>query len=91
MASYPFLELTFFQALQDCGAASPQTGWSPCHVAQEHGWLPLYARSHSQGEYVFDFNWAEAYQRHGLAYYPKLVTSVPVSYTHLTLPTICSV
>ena len=77
MASYPFLELTFFQALQDCGAAAPQTGWSPCHVAQEQGWLPLYARTHSQGEYVFDFSWAEAYQRHGLAYYPKLVTSVP--------------
>ena len=77
MRSYPFLNPAFFQALQQCGATTPETGWSPCHVEREGAWLPLYGRDHSRGEYVFDFSWADAYQRHGLAYYPKLVTSVP--------------
>ena len=77
MTSYPFLNPAFFQALQQCGATTPETGWSPCHVEREGAWLPLYGRDHSRGEYVFDFSWADAYQRHGLAYYPKLVTSVP--------------
>ena len=63
--------------MQQCGATTPETGWSPCHVEREGAWLPLYGRDHSRGEYVFDFSWADAYQRHGLAYYPKLVTSVP--------------
>lgn len=75
--SYPFLTDAFIRALSDCGAATAQTGWRPCHVEEGERWLPLYARSDSWGEYVFDFNWAQAYQRHGLAYYPKLVTAIP--------------
>jgi len=81
---YPFLGKDFFDALQGCGAVAPKTGWQPCHLETEQGWMPLYLRSHSRGEYVFDYSWAEAYHRHGLAYYPKLVTSIP--FTPVTGP-----
>ena len=77
MSVYPFLSDAFFDALQGCGAVNPKTGWQPCHLEADGGWMPLYARSHSRGEYVFDYSWADAYQRHGLDYYPKLVTSIP--------------
>ncbi|EKF75728.1 hypothetical protein A11A3_02627 [Alcanivorax hongdengensis A-11-3] len=74
---YPFLSEAFFTALESSGAAAPGQGWGPCHVREGDRWLPLYSRNQSRGEYVFDFSWADAYQRHGLAYYPKLVTAVP--------------
>ncbi|MDX1804303.1 MAG: GNAT family N-acetyltransferase [Alcanivorax sp.] len=77
MLSYPFLSDVFFRALEASGAASPRQGWLPCHLNDGDNWLPLYRRNQSRGEYVFDFSWAQAYQRHGLAYYPKLVTAVP--------------
>lgn len=82
MSDYPFLDETYLGALESSGAVTAERGWKPCHLALEDGWLPLYARSHSRGEYVFDYSWAEAYQRHGLAYYPKLVTAIP--YTPVT-------
>ena len=84
MSVYPFLSDAFFDALQGCGAVTPKTGWQPCHLETAAGWMPLYARSHSRGEYVFDYSWADAYQRHGLDYYPKLVTSIP--FTPVTGP-----
>ena len=77
MSDYPFLAIPYLTALEDSGAVAAERGWQPRHLELEQGWMPLYLRNQSRGEYVFDFSWAEAYQRHGLAYYPKLVTAVP--------------
>ncbi len=78
----PFMRHAYLHALQATGCASPQTGWSPCHLLLEDknglaGATPLYLKTHSYGEYVFDWAWADAYRRHGLAYYPKLLCAVP--------------
>ncbi len=80
----PFLRHAFLHALQASGCASPATGWDARFVTVWEddklvGGMPLYLKSHSWGEFVFDWAWAEAYQRHGLDYYPKLVGSVPFS------------
>lgn len=80
----PFLRHEFLAALEDSGAACPDTGWSPAHVTLESddellAAMPLYAKSHSMGEFVFDWGWADAYARAGLEYYPKLVSMVPFS------------
>ena len=77
MDRYPFLHSAFDLALHDAGVVGAGTAWQVCHRRQPMGQVPLYLRHSSRGEYVFDFSWAEAYQRHGLAYYPKLVTAVP--------------
>ena len=66
------------------GCAVAETGWQPQHlVLKKHekvvAAMPLYAKHDSYGEFVFDWGWAEAYQRHGLSYYPKLVTAIPFS------------
>jgi predicted N-acyltransferase len=81
---HPFLRHEFFSALHETGCASERTGWAPRFVTlwagdRLRGALPLYLKSHSYGEYVFDWAWAEAYERHGLAYYPKLLSAVPFS------------
>jgi uncharacterized protein len=77
---YPFLEPGFFEALQRSGATGEQTGWQPVHLQRDDDfWMPLWLKSHNRGEYVFDHGWAEAYARHGLSYFPRLVTSVPFS------------
>ena len=78
----PFLRHEFLQALQDSGCVGPRSGWLPQFVTlwqddQLLGAMPLYLKHHSNGEYVFDWAWADAYQRHGLRYYPKLVCAVP--------------
>ena len=78
----PFLSYAFLHALHESGSASPETGWQPQYIALYDGAtlaaaLPLYVKGHSYGEYVFDWAWAEAYQRHGLDYYPKLLSAVP--------------
>ncbi|MBK8083409.1 MAG: N-acetyltransferase [Devosia sp.] len=79
----PFLDHAFLSALEQSGSASRRTGWLPHHLVlsdaagQTVAAMPLYLKSHSQGEYVFDHGWAEAYQRAGGAYYPKLQSSVP--------------
>lgn len=78
----PFLSHEFLCALHDSGCASPATGWRPCFPTLWRGGdllaaMPLYLKSHSFGEYVFDWAWAEAYRRHGLRYYPKLLCAVP--------------
>jgi len=69
-------------ALERSGSATARTGWQPAHLTVEaegevQGILPAYLKSHSQGEYVFDHNWADAYERSGGTYYPKLQLSVP--------------
>ena len=79
---HPFTRYEFFHALEESGSAAPQTGWRPCHLVllsngDVDGLLPLYLKSHSQGEYVFDHGWAEAFERAGGSYYPKLQASVP--------------
>ena len=81
--AYPFTRHAYLAALEDSGCAVPGRGWTPCHlVAEDDGGAlvaaaPLYLKAHSWGEFVFDFSWAEAAQRAGLAYYPKLITAVP--------------
>lgn len=79
----PFLSWEFLEAMESSGAATPTTGWVPRHllIRGDNGRLraamPLYAKMHSRGEFVFDQSWADAYERAGGAYYPKLLTAVP--------------
>ena len=78
----PFLRHEFLAALEHSGAVSPARGWTPCHISVHAGprlvgALPLYRKTHSRGEFVFDFSWAEAYARYGERYYPKLVAATP--------------
>jgi len=78
----PFLSHEFLCALHDSSCAVTETGWTPQYlVLKEHGHLsgamPLYLKTHSYGEYVFDWAWADAYYRHGLHYYPKLLCAIP--------------
>lgn len=78
----PFTRYAFFAALEETGCASARTGWQPVHLAIERGGtiagiLPLYLKNHSRGEYVFDWGWADAFERAGGDYYPKLQASVP--------------
>ena len=86
----PFLAYDFFHALEASGSASPATGWHPRHLVIDGAAgrpvaiLPTWAKSHSQGEYVFDHGWAQAYERAGGRYYPKLQVSVP--FTPVTGP-----
>ncbi len=81
-AATPFLRHAYLLALTASGSATASTGWQPCFLTVHHGdalvaACPLYLKTHSYGEYVFDWAWADAYQRHGLAYYPKLLGAVP--------------
>jgi uncharacterized protein len=78
----PFVSHAFFLAAEDSGSAIGRTGWVPRHLVakvrgQIAGIVPCYLKSHSQGEYVFDRGWADAYERAGGRYYPKLQASVP--------------
>jgi len=79
---HPFLSHEFLSCMEDSGTACPQTGWQPCHLlllreGSLHGAAPLYVKVHSEGEFVFDYAWASAYERMGGAYYPKLQGAVP--------------
>lgn len=86
----PFVSHAFLKALEDSGSATARTGWLPCHlvvsdaVGRVVGAAPLYRKSHSWGEYVFDHGWADAYGRAGGRYYPKLQAAVP--FTPVTGP-----
>ena len=79
----PFLSHAFLDALEKAGTVGPGTGWTPHHLALEGpggtvaGVMPLYAKSHSQGEYVFDHAWADALTRIGGQYYPNLQAALP--------------
>ncbi len=79
----PFVSYAFLSALEASGSAVAKTGWAPYHLALEHesegvvGVMPMYLKNHSQGEYVFDYSWADAFERAGGRYYPKLQVSVP--------------
>ncbi|MSO69063.1 MAG: N-acetyltransferase [Alphaproteobacteria bacterium] len=80
---HPFVRHAFLSALEDSGSAVAATGWLARHVVVEDetrgvvGVMPMYAKSHSYGEYVFDHGWAEAFERAGGRYYPKLQVAVP--------------
>ncbi|MCB2127626.1 MAG: N-acetyltransferase [Rhodobacteraceae bacterium] len=81
-AQDPFTTHRFLAALERSGSVGPGTGWQPHHlIATTDGnvvaVMPLYAKSHSQGEYIFDFAWADAFERAGGRYYPKLQAAVP--------------
>ncbi len=78
----PFTTHRFLGALEASGSVGPGTGWAPRHLVARAGGqvvacAPLYAKGHSQGEYIFDFNWAHAYEQAGGRYYPKLQIAVP--------------
>lgn len=81
-AANPFMRHEYLAALHESGSATPDTGWTPRFVTLWQGGTlagacPLYLKAHSYGEYVFDWAWANAYQQHGLDYYPKAVAAVP--------------
>ncbi len=85
----PFLSYDFLEGLEKTGSIGPDSGWHPYHLAVFDGdrlvaFAPTYAKDNSHGEFVFDWAWADAYQRNGMAYYPKLLTGVP--YTPVTGP-----
>ena len=82
-APTPFMQSAYLLALHRSGSAVRDTGWAPCFMSVETkagelvGGCALYLKGHSYGEYVFDWAWADAYRRHGLRYYPKLLGAVP--------------
>ena len=80
----PLLSHAFLSALEDSQSVGKGTGWQPCPMLVFDdevlvGAMPLYIKSHSYGEYVFDWAWAEAYQQSGMHYYPKLLSAIPFS------------
>ncbi len=89
---YPFLRHEFLYGLETSGCTTPDNGWQPCHAllrgdGELLALLPLYLKGHSYGEYVFDWSWADAWERNGLAYYPKLISAIP--FTPATGPRLC--
>lgn len=85
----PLLSHAFLSALEDSKSVGKGTGWQPQPMLVHNagklvGAMPLYIKNHSYGEYVFDWSWAEAYQRSGLNYYPKLLSAIP--FTPITSP-----
>ena len=81
----PFVSWRFLNALEESGSVSARTGWAPQHLTVEDdtgqviGCAPMYLKGHSQGEYVFDHGWAQAFEQAGGRYYPKLLIAVPFS------------
>ena len=87
--NHPFLQYDFLEALESSGSVSPETGWSPLHALLYDGQeivaaAPLYLKTHSMGEFVFDHAFADAYERGGGRYYPKLLSAIP--FTPVTGP-----
>ncbi len=81
-ADNPFLSHAFLLALENNACVGHKTGWIPLYITAQDGntllgGVPLYIKYHSYGEYIFDWAWANAYQQHGLAYYPKLLIGIP--------------
>ena len=79
---FPFFDYEFLYALERSGSVGRGTGWEPVHLVCEEGGrlsgaMPLYLKTDSYGEYVFDWEWAHAFHQHGVPYYPKLVAAVP--------------
>lgn len=81
---YPFLKHAFLSALESSGSVATETGWQPFHLIAKTtcddkvmAAIPLYIKTHSYGEYIFDWAWADAYRRYGYHYYPKLLAAIP--------------
>ncbi len=90
----PFLSFAFLHAMHESGSASTESGWQPQFIVLYDGAvlaaaMPLYVKSHSYGEYVFDWAWADAYHRNGVEYYPKLLSAIP--FTPVTGPRLMAV
>ncbi len=80
--NYPFAQHQFLSALETSSCVDAESGWIPRHLILEESnrivaALPLYEKSHSYGEYVFDWAWADAYHRCGRPYFPKLISAIP--------------
>ena len=78
----PFIQHAFLLKLEESGCVCDETGWSPTHLLMYENTrpvaaMPMYIKSHSHGEFVFDWGWANAYEQHGLDYYPKLLSAIP--------------
>jgi len=79
---FPFSEHDYLSALEESACVGEESGWLPCHLTlwknkQLQGALCLYEKTNGYGEYIFDWGWANAYEQHGLNYYPKLVSAIP--------------
>lgn len=85
LSNNPFMRHEFLAGLEQCGCVCDSTGWQAMHIAvyqdksqqQLLGAMPCYLKQHSYGEYIFDWSWADAHQRHGVRYYPKLSNAIP--------------
>ncbi|MDY6981925.1 MAG: GNAT family N-acetyltransferase [Pseudomonadota bacterium] len=93
-ADYPFIRHEFLLALEQSGCVGARSGWRPQHMLISRdgderpiACMPLYLKTNSMGEYVFDWSWADAYERHGQSYYPKLLTAIP--FTPCAGPRLC--
>ena len=80
--NYPFSQYEFLASLESSKCVGGNSGWQPCHIVVKRkdkliAVMPSYLKDHSYGEYVFDWSWAQAYQQHGLDYYPKLISAIP--------------
>src|SRR5215470_15850976 len=79
----PSVSHAFLNALEESGSTTSRTGWTPQHISVAGpdgaiaGLVPLYSKTHSYGEYIFDYGWADAYERAGGRYYPKLLSAAP--------------
>lgn len=94
VATNPFLRYAFLSALHETGCADAEAGWGVHYLALWRGDLlvaamPMYAKDHSYGEYVFDWTWADAYRRNGFDYYPKLLSAIP--FTPVTGPRLVAI
>ena len=83
----PFLNINFFKALEESKSIGENTGWVSFPIVAKNnnkivGFMPIFLKEHSYGEYVFDHSWADAFQQHGLNYYPKMISAIP--FTPLT-------
>jgi predicted N-acyltransferase len=93
-ADNPFVGYDFLWACEESGCVAAEQGWAPRHLSVADaadkvvGVMPLYLKGHSQGEYVFDHAWADAFERAGGDYYPKLLSAVP--FTPVTGPRLLS-
>lgn len=81
-SQYPFIQHGFLTALEEAQCVGANSGWQPVYLVVEDGdslvgAMPIYIKSHSYGEYVFDWSWADAYHHHGFDYYPKLINAIP--------------
>ena len=91
-SDYPFLNHSFLLALEECSCVGENTGWYPFHLLVKEdqeviALMPMYIKTDSHGEFIFDWSWADAYYRNGLDYYPKLVSAIP--FTPATGPRLC--